>query len=75
MICSVMKGSPRQVYDELCRMKQLRQQPSLSRLADRTGYHEVTVWRALQRLQDWGLVRVEQHRPGQRAEYEVLEYV
>jgi len=69
----MMKGANRIVYDELCQMLQLNQQPSVMRLADRTGYHETTVWRTLQRLQRWGLVRVEHLRNGQRAMYEVLD--
>ena len=68
-----LKGAPRIVDDELRYMLRNGDDPSLFALSERTYYHPVTISRALASLQKWGLVRVEQERPGCRANYEVLE--
>jgi predicted transcriptional regulator len=69
-----IKGAPRIVYEELERMLDEGHAVSLDALSERTFYHPVTVSRALTQLQEWGLVKVHQSRPGCRANYEVLCY-
>jgi len=68
-----LKGSQRIVYEELQKMLESGEQPSISRLADRVPYCERTVRYALADLRDLGIVSMRQPGPGYPAEYQIHE--
>jgi DNA-binding transcriptional regulator YhcF (GntR family) len=69
-----LKGSSRIVFEDLCRLLARGEQPSVTRLADESGYCRETVRVALCELRDQGLVEIRQaNGRGSRAEYRITE--
>ena len=69
----VIKGSCRIIFDALKLILDGGNAPSISALANRTGYHENTVRRALRALDTNGLICYRHSRPGMRSEYRILQ--
>jgi DNA-binding transcriptional regulator YhcF (GntR family) len=69
----IVKGSCKIVFDALQEILIAGNPPSISALANRTGYHENTVRRALRSLDETGLIRYRHTRPGMRSEYKILQ--
>lgn len=66
-----LKGSQRLIFEEVQRLLELDQQPSVMKLSMLTNYHYVTVWRALCDLREIGLLNVDQAKRGAPATYSI----
>ena len=66
-----LRGAPRIVFEEICRLVVSGKPVSVTRLAGETGYDRRTVSRALAKLRKAGLVEIVQAKRGSRAEYRV----
>jgi len=66
-----LTGSPRIVYDAL--KQHMVDDASIYSLSDATGYHPITVHRALRQLQAEGLIVIIPQGRGRRSLYELCE--
>lgn len=68
-----LKGAPRIVFEDLCRLSAYGGQISITELAMETGYSRNCVASALNELKDRGIIEMEQDQVGMQAEYQIVE--
>ncbi len=72
-VAGSLKGSQRIVYEEIKRMLADHHNPSVTALSEQTGYHFVTIWRALTVLRERGLLKINQAKRGTKADYIIID--
>ncbi len=67
-----LKGAQRIVYEEIRRMLSNNNNPSITSLAEQTGYSEPTVWKSLAYLRKIGVIEMYQPKKGMPAKYRII---
>jgi biotin operon repressor len=71
-VAETLKGAQRIVYEEIARMLANNNNPSITSLAEQTGYSEPTVWKSLAKLRKEGLIEMYQPKKGMPAQYRIV---